>query len=202
MIVGLLYFTVLNGHSNSSSPKSASNPVTQGGPSLGALNNAVTAAKGAVATANGAAAREGGTLPAGATPAAHAAATKAATVHRTAVVSHPLTSVAAAAGNPAAPLIDDMHAGKVVVLLFWNPASSDDRAVHSALAHLGTHDGRVVVASAPVSQVAAYGQITRGVPIEQSPAVVVIDRQGQAVTLTGYQDTTDIAQAVGDALSA
>ena len=89
---------------------------------------------------------------------------------------------------------------KVLVLLFWSPKSADDRAVRKALAGIDRHDGRVVAQAAHIKRIAAYQQITRGADVEQSPTVVVVDRDRKVQTLVGYVDRTSIDQAVTDAL--
>jgi hypothetical protein len=89
---------------------------------------------------------------------------------------------------------------KVLVLLFWNEKSSDDRAVHEAVSEIGTRDGRVFVKTAPLKRISKYGRITRGASVEQSPTVVVADRDLRAETLVGYVDRITINQAVTDAL--
>jgi hypothetical protein len=89
---------------------------------------------------------------------------------------------------------------KVLVLLFWNEKSSDDRAVRKAVDEIGTRDGRVFVRVAPLKRISRYGRITRGANVEQSPTVVVADRDLHAQTLVGFVDPTTIDQAVTDAL--
>ena len=89
---------------------------------------------------------------------------------------------------------------KVLVLLFWSPKSADDRAVRKALAGIDRHDGHVVAQAAHIKRIAAYQQITRGADVEQSPTVVVVDRDRKVQTLVGYVDRTSIDQAVTDAL--
>lgn len=94
-----------------------------------------------------------------------------------------------------------LAAGKVVVLLFWNHRSSDDRAVRDELAHVGTYGGRALIAAAPVRDVSRYGEVTTGVQVLQSPTVVVVDRQRRASVLVGYTDRAEIGQAVLNALA-
>ena len=88
---------------------------------------------------------------------------------------------------------------KVLVLLFWNGKSADDRAVEAALGKVDRWDGRVFVKAAPIKQISKYGRIARGVSVEQSPTVVVADRELRAETLVGYVDRATIDQAVVDA---
>jgi hypothetical protein len=89
---------------------------------------------------------------------------------------------------------------KVLVLLFWNEKSADDRAVRASLRKVDRWDGRVFVQAAPLKQISKYGRIARGVSVEQSPTVVIADRDLRAETLVGYVDATTINQAVTDAL--
>jgi hypothetical protein len=89
---------------------------------------------------------------------------------------------------------------KTLVLLFWNGKSADDKAVHKALADVDHWNGQVFVASASINKISAYGRIARGVDVEQSPTVVIADRDLHAETLVGYVDAATINQAVVDAL--
>jgi hypothetical protein len=91
---------------------------------------------------------------------------------------------------------------KVVVILFYNNRSSDDRAVRRALSHVNRYGGQVVVAPHWIKTVARYQLITRGVDVEQSPTIVIADRNLKAETLVGYVDSQTINQAVVDAIRA
>ena len=91
---------------------------------------------------------------------------------------------------------------KVLALLFWNNRSYDDRAVRRELKHVSTYGKQVFVAARPIKNVARYQAITRGVDVEQSPTVVVVDANLKAVTLVGYVDRDTIDQAVVDAIRA
>jgi hypothetical protein len=97
------------------------------------------------------------------------------------------------------PVRNAIRDDKVLVLLFWNEKSADDRAVRAALSKVDRWDGRVFVKAAPLKQISQYGRIARGVSVEQSPTVVVADRDLKAETLVGYVDHTTIDQAVVDA---
>jgi hypothetical protein len=108
-------------------------------------------------------------------------------------------STAATAGLPVR-VQKALDAKKVLVLFFYNPKSADDRAVRDAVKHVDRWDGDVVIQSADVSTVARYSKIARGADVEQSPTVVVVDKNRQAETLVGYQDTRSIDQAVVDAI--
>jgi hypothetical protein len=98
------------------------------------------------------------------------------------------------------PVRQAIRKDKVLVLLFWNGKSVDDKAVRASLRKVDRWDGRVSVHVAPLNKISKYGRIARGVDVEQSPTVVVADRDLKAVTLVGYVDTTSIDQAVVDAL--
>jgi len=91
---------------------------------------------------------------------------------------------------------------KVIALLFWNNRSYDDRAVRRELKHVSTYGKQVFVAARPIKNVARYQAITRGVDVEQSPTIVVVDSNLKAVTLVGYVDRDTIDQAVVDSLRA
>jgi hypothetical protein len=112
-----------------------------------------------------------------------------------------------AAGAPAEdvkglpkPVRKAIRQDKVLVLAFSNGKSADDRAVQAAMKKVDRHDGRVFVRTAPLKRISKYGRIARGVSVEQSPTVVIADRELRAETLVGYVDRTTIDQAVTDAL--
>jgi hypothetical protein len=98
------------------------------------------------------------------------------------------------------PVARALRRQQVLVLLFWNGRSADDKAVHAALKRVDRWNGRVSVQSAPIARISRYGRIARGVDVQQSPTVVVADRNLQAQTLVGYVDAATINQAVVDAL--
>ena len=91
---------------------------------------------------------------------------------------------------------------KVLVMLFWNPNAADDRAVRRELRGIDRHKGKVKVHLASLKDVSRYAPITRGVNLEQSPTVVVVDRNRTADALVGFHDRVTIDQAVSDALRA
>jgi hypothetical protein len=109
------------------------------------------------------------------------------------------TSGVDVAGLPK-PIAKAIGHNKVLVLLFWNNKSADDKAVHAALSDVNRWHGRVSVQSASIKKISKYGRIARGVDVEQSPTVVVADPQLRAETLVGYVDAQTIDQAVVDAM--
>src|SRR3954454_19164874 len=91
---------------------------------------------------------------------------------------------------------------KVLALLFYNNRSDDDKATRRALAKVDRFGGQVFVDAHWIKNVAPYQAITRGVDLEQSPTVVVVDRNLKAEALVGYNDAAALEQAVVDALLA
>ena len=97
------------------------------------------------------------------------------------------------------PIQNAIRDNKILVVLFSNGKSYDDKAVEKAVAKINKWDGRVYVHTAPLRRISRYGRIARGVNVEQSPTVVVADRTLKAETLVGYVDRGRIDQAVLDA---
>lgn len=95
-----------------------------------------------------------------------------------------------------------LAANQVVVLLFYNPASSDDRAVRGELAQVDRRGGHVAVWSVGVSGLGRFKNVLRGVDVVQSPSVVVLSRRAQPRVLEGYTDHAVIDQAALVALLA
>src|SRR3954453_18900399 len=91
---------------------------------------------------------------------------------------------------------------KVIALLFYNNRSDDDKATRRALSHVDRFGGQVFIDAHWIKGVAPYAAITRGVDLQQSPTVVVVDRNLKAQTLVGFVDAGTIEQAVVDALLA
>jgi hypothetical protein len=159
------------------------------------------AAEGAVQAANGQLAQQEGVdgVQAGETAAATGTSTStgAGTAPGGAAATTTVTGDLEGLPKPVAKAI---RKDKVLVLLFWNGKSVDDKAVRAALSKVDRWDGRVVVHVAPLKKISKYGRIARGVDVDQSPTIVIADRDLRAETLVGYVDTTTIDQAVVDAL--
>jgi hypothetical protein len=132
-------------------------------------------------------------------------------VKHTAVPSHAAAPVSGARGRPAMQVRAEreLQQGNVVVLLFWNPAGADDVIVRRELQALLALHGRVArgtssakkftVHEAPASRVASFGTITRGVQVYGTPTLLIINKRGVATTLTGFQDSYSIRQAIEEA---
>jgi hypothetical protein len=102
-------------------------------------------------------------------------------------------------GVPA-PVKRAIRQDKVLALLFWNDRSADDRAVRDELRKVDTWGGRAMAHVAPIAGISKWGRISRGVNVDQSPTVVVVDPQLRAETMVGFVDAATINQAVADAL--
>jgi hypothetical protein len=195
-----LWFTVLK----PKDPPAANAPVPTA-PGATGLANDVNAAKGAAATSDAANAKvqkATGGAAATATPAPAKSASPAQagpTGARVAVAGN--SAAKAAAADPAAPLLSALDAKKAVVMLVYNRAGIDDRAVRKAVAATGRHHGRVVVKAVPVGQVGRYDAITRGAEILESPTVLVIAPDREARAIVGFTTTAELDQAIGDALA-
>jgi hypothetical protein len=124
----------------------------------------------------------------------------AATPSRPATPSAKAGKTAAATGGLPLRVLHAIAERKVVVLLFWSPRAAEDKAVRKALAGIDRHNGKVMAHAAHIKRIVAYGQITRGADVKQSPTVVVVDRNRQVRSLVGYVDRMTIDQAVTDAL--
>ena len=203
-------------------PKPASDAIA---PATPAVTAAPAKAKDAVAKANRASAKReaaDGTAPAAAKPAARKAeaapapAAKAQPKPKAATPAKPaaapaLAGPAATPGSGTAKVRDerakvkrvlaDLEAKKVVVLLFWDRRSSDDREVFRAVEASDRHAGKVSVRAAPIQKLGDYDQVTKGLPIAASPSVVVIDRAKRATVITGLTVTAEVDEAVKRALA-
>jgi hypothetical protein len=88
--------------------------------------------------------------------------------------------------------------GKKVVILFQNPDGLDDRAMRRVVRELDART-RALVLTDHVDAVDRYGRLVEDLGVSQTPAVVLIDRGGDARLIEGYVDTDTLAQAVADA---
>jgi hypothetical protein len=171
----------------SSKPGSAVQQAVRGADNASARADA--AAGGAVAES------EGGTAPATATTPATGVPVSGDTAAPAPVTKETLASLPKDVRGAVAK-----H--EVLVLLFYNDRSADDRAVRRALSKVNGYGGQVFVDAHWIKSVSRYQAITRGVDVEQSPTIVVADRNLKAETLVGYVDDKTIDQAVVDAIRA
>jgi Cu/Zn superoxide dismutase len=174
-------------------PSSSSTTGNAGG--LGQYQSAINKAHQAAATAKAASAAEGGTVAKAS--ASTGAAARPQTASR-APASHAV-KVHVTANTPAA-VQSALKKDKVLALLFYNPAATDDRAIKQELAAVPTHSGKVVKLAVPVSRLAQYSLVSNQVPVQVSPTLVLIDKARQASTIVGFADRFEIAQRITDAL--
>ena len=165
-------------------PEAAGTSVSKPGKARDAAQDAVDSINGKIAEREGVEPAAGTAAQSGTTTAPGAAA---------------VTPAKDLAGLPK-PVRRAIRQDKVLVLLFWNARSVEDRAVRKSLARVRRHDGRVFVHAAPISQISRYGRVARGVNVEQSPTLVIADRNLKAQTLVGFVDPVTINQAVVDTL--
>jgi hypothetical protein len=129
------------------------------------------------------------------------------TTHTTAAAHKPATqhTPAASAQSPTTPAMQatvaaELKQHKVVLLLFWNPSSSSDAAVHrqvQIVAHKLGHS--IAVHASAASQVGSYGSITRDIQIYQTPTLLIVNPQAQVTTVTGYTDAYSLEQTIREA---
>ena len=117
----------------------------------------------------------------------------------------------------------ELKQGAVVAILFWNPHSAVDVAVHRELqlllaVHHGLRKysknpvvgrlvkatgleltGKIAVNEASATQIASFGSITRAVQVYQTPTILILNKKGQTTTLTGLNDAFSIEQAIDEA---
>lgn len=186
-------------------------------PGVAGLTRAIVKARGAVAasernakqlteksvqasssTAPGLAA---GTSTAGSQPASSGRPAAPATAQKTAAGGAKAPS--AKAGEPPsmqATVERELKQGKVVTLLFWNPKGSVDTRVRKELQAVGhALGGKIAVHDARANQVGSFGSFTRAVQVFQTPTILIVNKHGQASTLTGLTDAFSIKQAIAEA---
>lgn len=204
----------------SSSSPGASTPTYHGSaPGVEGLTRDITKAHGAVATSeknaaqlqsksaqasNEASPNSASAAPAGHTAASAQAVAPAAVAHKPAP-AHVSASTSAAAQAAAQQVVlkHELAQGKTVLLLFWNPKSSDDQSVRQALRAVSAHQkGGVAVHVALAAQVGRYGSVTKDVQVLQTPTLLVVGKKGAAVTMTGLVDQYAIEQAILEAKKA
>jgi hypothetical protein len=155
----------------------------------------------------------------------HPHSTSSAAVAPATVKPQPIKARAGAGRTPARQALVEraLNEGKIAVILFWNPKGADDVAVSEelrlleAVHHLIRPFARVpqvrreleasglelqkkfAAFDSSASQVASYGSITRGVQVYATPTILVINKTGKTITLTGLQDAFSIEQAIDEA---
>jgi hypothetical protein len=155
------------------------------------------------------------------------------TGHTVVVKSKTITTVAAPKAKPVAgapapqrSVEAQLAAGNIVVIMFWDPAGSDDRIVRTELQILeGAHrliakvenepavkaelkrfalelNRKIAVHVSLASQVSQYGTITRGIQVAGTPTIMILNRKGKTAVLTGLQDVFSIEQTIDEVRNA
>jgi hypothetical protein len=106
--------------------------------------------------------------------------------------------VQAGPGLPAA-VARALNRHDVVVLFFYSPAAADDQATRLAISVVRGQGPRVRLFTDLVAHISSYRRVVGSLGISQTPAMVVIDRNRNALLLEGYQDAGTIRQTVTDA---
>jgi hypothetical protein len=177
--------------------------VQTGAPAQSFAGKMAQRAKNAVATANGASSRvdaaSGGQVQ------ATTRATAATAVKANAPTEAPAIPAAALKALPK-DVARAVERHKVLALgvvatrsTGWRPAADDDVAVRAALRHVNRYRGDVFVKRVSLTQIAHYGPLFAGLGINQTPSVVVIDRNLKGTVVAGYLDVVAINQAIADA---
>ena len=197
-------------------PPAASTPVPAKDPNAQTSSKPGAAVQQAVRGADNASARAdqaaGGAIGETESGAAPGSSTPASTgVNTNPVAQAPATGQTAAPATPVTKealkaLPKDVRKAvrdrKVLVMLFYNNRSDDDKAVRRELRQVNHYGNQVFVDAHWIKSVAKYQAITRGADVEQSPTVVVADSNLKSETLVGYVDHETINQAVVDAIRA
>jgi hypothetical protein len=92
-----------------------------------------------------------------------------------------------------------LDAKKTVVVLFWNKDGVEDRSLKSSVGRLPRHGGKTAVFTDKVSNLSNYTRITAAASVNQTPALVIVNRKGQAEVLNGYYDFQTVRQFVQNA---
>lgn len=99
--------------------------------------------------------------------------------------------------DPSAAIIASAKKGNTEVVLFWDPAGSDDRHVRAALQEVNTREGTVKLHAVEIKDVGKYTALTQAVKINTAPTLVILSSQLNAWRITGYTDTAEINGLVG-----
>jgi hypothetical protein len=174
----LVWFVALRGHNSStSSGASASAPAP-------ALSHRSTTVKSTHATVK--------------RPTSSTAKSAPATVKRPAAAKP--HSAAQTIPSMQAAVESELHQGKTVLILFWNPHGADDVAVHQQLqATVRSLGGQVAIHEASASQIGSFGSVTRAIQVYQTPTLLIVNAQGHTTAITGLTDAFSIEQAVSEA---
>jgi hypothetical protein len=209
-----LWFTVLRPKSGgdatptaAATPTPATGNVNTGTPAVSGVGKVVQNAKTTVAGAEQSAKAAAGEATATA-PATTSTGTAAGSATTSAPDAEPATAAIPAKVLAELPkdVADALSARKVLVLAVlsddatrWRPLADDDRYVRNTLKHVNRYDGSVLVKQVPLAQLSTYGPLVNDLHVNQTPSIVVVDRDLKADVLAGYVDRISINQAIADA---
>jgi hypothetical protein len=184
-------------------PSSSGSNGSANSPTAPVYQSAIAKAHQAVTTSAQASVAHGGTVSTTSAPATHT--TAAPSTHATVApkAAHAAKPVAAKPSRATSvkSVLAAISAHKTVALLFFNPAAADDKAVKQELAGLSTHKGAVAKFAVPVSRLSEFGSLTARVPVNATPTLILIDKQGQASSLVGFADRFELSHRISGALS-
>lgn len=92
-----------------------------------------------------------------------------------------------------------LDAKKTVVILFWNKNAVEDRSLKGSVDRLSRRNGRVAKFTDSVKNLSRYTRITTAATVTQTPALVIVNKRGQAEVLNGYYDFQTVNQFVSNA---
>jgi hypothetical protein len=92
-----------------------------------------------------------------------------------------------------------LDAKQTVVILFWNKKAIEDRSVKKSVDRLSRRNGRVAKFTDTVKNLSRYTRITTAASVTHTPALVIVNKRGQAEVLNGYYDFQTINQFVSNA---
>lgn len=105
----------------------------------------------------------------------------------------------AASGVPAMQSVVEAELvhGKVVAVLFWNPAGAVDATVRHELQAAGrAQHGKLAVHVARSGEVGSFGSFTHTVRVFSTPTILLINAEGKTSSVTGLTDAFSIGQAI------
>jgi hypothetical protein len=205
-----VWFTLLRPKSDAVPAAAVATPapnVDTGAPAVSEAGKAVQKAKAAATKAEGAASAAAGETATPDTQTAPGSATTSAPDPK------PTSAISAVPPEALAKLPADVAgaitARKVLVLAVltndgkpWRPLADDDRYVRNTLKHVNRYDGNVFVKQVALPTLISYGVLINDLHVNQTPSVVVVDRNLKANVLAGYVDRISINQAIADARGA
>lgn len=169
-----------------------------GPPADTSLGRAAQSARGAAKTSDAANAAAGSETA----PSTTSASPQTAVKPQVKAPSAPTTKTAEPALAKLPDWLENSIDKKVVAILFYNGEAADDRRTRVALQDSYRAHGKVIARSVPISRISRYGTVARGVDVQQSPTLMVIDRDRHANALVGYSSRETINQAIIDGLLA